>query len=210
MINAKEMRKSSLAEAMLLGYPINKNLPLLEDIPKIKGLDEIVSRFLCMYAVVASSYGLPKEKAINWLKEEGLMESLSNREKRYLELDSNLAEKASMQWQVEALWALAWCAGCHDMLDFSDSCDDNFIQLLPDIAKKESKKLFCVNRMLRSKDEILAKLDLAYCLHWAVRDAEIHQRLIPGRVPGSVVIERRRALEWVVSQEAWDEVLLDT
>ena len=64
--------------------------------------------------------------------------------------------------------------------------------------------------MTRPQEAILSQFDLAYCLHWAVRDAMLKGQAVPGKLSGNAIIERRRALEWVAGEEAWDEVLLDT
>ncbi len=63
---------------------------------------------------------------------------------------------------------------------------------------------------MKSVSEIAKALDLAYCLHWSIRDAEIHGREIPRVLSPNVIIQRRKALEWMFSEENWDEVTLDT
>lgn len=206
----QKIREKSLKAAWALGYPTNESLPLLDEVEQIRSVAESVSRLLCLYAIVACSYGFSKEKAKKWLAREGLEGFLSKSEEAYLKGSSNGGIDPSKQWQVESLWALAWCVGCHPSLDFSDSCSDSFIQMLPDIAKDAATSSFRTGLQLRDKAEIAAKADLAYCLHWAVREAEINGWKAPGRVPGNVVIERRRALEWMIGQEQWDEISLDT
>jgi hypothetical protein len=131
-------------------------------------------------------------------------------EETYLNSRSNGQDNVSKQWQIESLWALAWCLGVHPNLDFSDSCSDSFVRMLPDIAKDAATSSFRNRLQLREKTEITEKTDLAYCLHWAVRDAEISRKKLPGKVPGQVVVERRRALEWMIGQDPWDEVAMDT
>lgn len=206
----QNIREKSIKAARNLGYPTNENLPLLDEVDQIRSVSESASRLLCLYAVVACSYGFSKEKAKKWLTREGLNEFLSDSEKAYLETPSNGGLDPSMQWRVESLWALAWCVGCHSDLDFCDSCSDNFIQMLPDIASDAATGSFRAGLQLRDKGEIAAKADLAYCLHWAVREAEITGQAAPGKLPGNVVVERRRALEWMIEQHPWDDVSLDT
>ncbi len=204
------IRKTNLAKANRLGYPINPSLPLLDPVEKCRELSEITDRLFCLYAVVACSYGFSKERALSWLKREGVVDSLSGAENQYLHNKSDTGIDSRMQWKVEALWALAWCLECHPDLDFADSCSDSFIGLLPDIAKDASTKEFRQGLNLRDQAEILSKTDLAYCLHWAIREAELKGVKPPGRVPANVVVERRHALEWVIGQDSWDDVSLDT
>jgi len=206
----QRIRERSLEAAKTLGYSTNADLPLMDELEQIRTVSEAADRLLSLYAVVACSYGFPKDKARKWLAREGLVDLLTPTERAYLEACSNSDLDASNQWQVESLWALTWCVGCHANLDFSDSCSDNFVQLLPDIANDASTDSFRSGLQLRDKAEIASKTDLAYCLHWAVRDAEIKAQKIPGKVPGNVIVERRHALEWMIGQVPWDEVTLDT
>jgi len=206
----KEIRKQSLSEAARLGYSTNENLPALDSIEPSRTLPQTIDRFLALYGVIACSYGYPKTKVEKWLSQEELSEYLSEREKQYINSETVPAQNSAIQWQIEALWTLAWCLSCHSNLDFSDSCSDDFIGMLPDIAKNESTNNFRDELVLRNSSEILAVADLTYCLHWSIRDAEIHSKTVPGKVPGNVVIERRRALEWMIGNDQWDDVELDT
>lgn len=95
-------------------------------------------------------------------------------------------------------------------MDFSDNCANNFVQILPDIRSAASTRTFQIGLKLRSETELLEKADLAYCLHWAIRDAELNGNPTPGSVPARVVVERRRALEWMLGEESWDDASLDT
>ncbi|WP_447928958.1 DUF4272 domain-containing protein [Vreelandella sp. EE27] len=208
-MNLREIRQSSEKAAENLGYPINSNLPLLDPIANLRSKNEIVKRTLCLYACVACSYGFSREKAKKWLKKEGLYDGLSHSEFRYL--DDPFDQRASFfQWQVEALWATTWVTNHHNKLDFSDSCSDDFIALFPDLNTGTPSTYFKDLARVRGAEEIVAALDLVYCLHWAIRDAELRGIPAPGKVPPLVVRERRRALEWIISNEGWDDIALDT
>lgn len=63
---------------------------------------------------------------------------------------------------------------------------------------------------MRPIESILSELDLAYCLNWALRELSIRGRRILGPVKSHIVLERRTALEWIVSDEDWEEITLDT
>ena len=45
-------------------------------------------------------------------------------------------------------------------------------------------------------------------IHEAVRASTTKQT--PGKVPPYIVVERRRDLEWLLSDEDWDDISLDT
>jgi hypothetical protein len=63
---------------------------------------------------------------------------------------------------------------------------------------------------LRPTTEIAAAADLAYCLHWAVRDARLNDRRAPSGLEELEVMERRRALDWLLGNDDWYSVSLDT
>ena len=165
---------------------------------------------LALYAVVSSSFGFPKEKALRWLNREGLAGALETEEKQFLEITTTDAQNNAMQWQVEALWVLAWALGCHDVLDFSDSCSDDFISMLPDLKSNAATSDFLSGLIIRSGDELVRYCDLAYCLHWGAREAALSAEAVVGAVPENVVRERRRALEWLIGNDDWYDVNLDT
>ena len=210
MTNYQQIRQRNLTEAHKLGYLTNSNLPLLDEIRSCQSLKSATDRFLSLHAVIACSHGFPKDRAIDWLDRENLLGALTQREKEYVNTKTSPALDASVQWHVESLWALGWCIGCHDEFDFAVVCSQHFIEMIPDIVKGESTKSFAASLKLRGKSEILANADLAYCLHWAVMDAEIRGLAVPGTVSGRVVSERRRALEWMIGDDNWDEVQMDT
>lgn len=209
-MNYKKMRVDSLNSAKALGYSVNPSLPLLDGLKKIRPLELTLSRLLTLSAVTAVSYGYTREDCFYWLQQEDLICSLSQIEKTYLDSKPFLIEDYSFRWGVEALWTLTWCCGYHNSLDFSKVCGDILIDLLPDLNKLESSIKFRRNARMKSVSEIAKALDLAYCLHWSIRDAEIHGREIPRVLSPNVIIQRRKALEWMFSEENWDEVTLDT
>lgn len=208
----KDIRAHSVEKAQQLGYPTNPGLPYLDDneAQSRKDVSELADRILCLSVVVACACGWPRPKAQAWLEKEGLTDCLTESEQAYLESNSGPRQDAAMQWHVEAIWTLAWYLGLHNEFDFSDSCADHLVKLLPDIKNNASTESFRKTLNRRSREELLEQLDLAYCLHWAVRDVEIRGQRPPGRVPPNVVVERRHALEWMAGQDAWDEVSLDT
>ena len=111
--------------------------------------------------------------------------------------------------QIEGMWALCWCLGIVPELDFSKPCSNDFVKLLPDLKRNEPGDEFRKKAVLRDPREVVAQCDLAYCLHWGVIHAELsgkRQRAIKSYM----IIERRRALEWMVSDDPWDELSLDT
>ena len=211
-MDAATLRESTKTTVESLGYQFNPNLPILDEVHIQRDCQAISERILSLYACVACAYGFSKATAIEWLSRESLWESLTESEQEFLEGRAE-PSKSTIQWQVEALWSLTWAAGYHNILDFSSPCPDSFIQLFPDLKKWEGTANFKAKCKLRPPEELSKKLDLSYCLHWAICDSKLSgsdSRRGVNKIEGQVIVERRRALEWIISDDDWDEVSLST
>jgi hypothetical protein len=63
---------------------------------------------------------------------------------------------------------------------------------------------------LRPREELFRMLDLYYRLHWWTRNAQL-QGQQTGNVSLDIIMERRKALEWVLNAEDdWDNVEMST
>lgn len=213
MMDLRAIRDRSLSIARKLGYETNVSLPLLDEDVRLRPAHEIVDRTLALHAVVACSYKLDSGKldsgkVLKWLAQESLTTSMAPAERAFIEKGEGRA--SVFQSQVEGLWAFSWALQIIPALDFSRACDDSLVRLLPNLKIGESSTRFRQQASLRPLEEIVSACDLAYCLHWAVNQALLDGIPTPGKVPAHAVIERRRALEWLLSDEDWDAVSLDT
>jgi hypothetical protein len=202
------IRKQSLRIAFNLGYPINPGLAFVR--PKNpKSKDEAVSRLLCLFALVTRAEGISRRKVRAWLKSEELAKVLTRDERGYLEW-SNGETHPFISYNVESIWTLAWALGLIEELDFGKDAGDALIGLLPDIKKGESGAALRARAVLRPWEEVLAACDLADCIHWAIREANIKGWKQVGKVHPYAITERRRALKWLICGEAWNEIWLDS
>jgi hypothetical protein len=115
-----------------------------------------------------------------------------------------------MKARVEAIWVFAWAGTLAPALDFGEACPNTLVKLFPDLLHNESSDGFRGRFKLRTNEEVAAQCDLAYCLHWSIRDAVLNGVRPPGKLHPLFVIERRRALEWCLSTVDWDDVPMDT
>ena len=169
-----------------------------------------MDRILTLNACIACGYGFPKPKALGWLEQEQLLDCLTDPEAKFLAGKAE-AKRIDFQWRVEAVWALVWAVGSIDSLDFSQPCSDDLVKLLPDLNTKASSEAFRQKCKLRLDQEVLPMVYLAYCLHWAVREEGLRgQAMESGKVQSQVIVERRLALEWLICDEPWEDVPLDT
>lgn len=143
-----------------------------------------------------------------WLNQEALTDSLSEQEKRFV--FEGAGEFDRFKVQVEGMWALAWAMGIVNELNFDKDCNNRFVTMLPNLKQSQSSADFRKKANPRPLEQVVTGCDLAYCLHWAIRQSELAGKRPPGNLKLYVVVERRRALEWFLSKEVWDEVSLDT
>lgn len=204
----QNIRKKSLSSAKNLGCEVYPDLPLLDDNLKLRPQEEIIGRSLALFAVIASSYGFDKSLAIRWLEQEDCIEYLSESERDFIE--NGEGDTSYFQSQVEALNTFAWVLGFVKSMPFDSLCDNTLIKRFPDIKNGKSSSGYKAQSAVRSIDKIISACDLSYCLHWAIVNSEMNAKDLPSDVCSHVVIERRRALEWILSTDDWDEISLDT
>ncbi|MFC4701509.1 DUF4272 domain-containing protein [Glaciecola siphonariae] len=207
-MDLQKIREISQKNAKKLGYEINTNLPLLDDDIGLRPQQEIVGRSLALFAVVACSYRFDKSLAIQWLERERVIDYLSDSERIYLnEREDNITR---FQSQVEGLNAFAWSLGFVKSISFDSACDNSLIKHFPDIKNNGSSCEYKALSSVRSSSQIISVCDLAYCLHWAIVNAEANSVNLLSDVAQHVIIERRRALEWMLCTDDWDKLTLDT
>ena len=207
-MDSQYIRIGSIATARLLSVDVPAFLPVKTHPVVLRPVEEIVSRLLAMHAIAATLSGVHRARAIRWLEHENLLRFLTQDEVRFLHDRIGLVDK--FQWQVEGMWALAWAVGILGGLDFGEECSSHFAMMLPNLYWMENSKRFRTRTIARPLVEVLAMRDLAYCLHWGVREAAPMCPRPSGKLKHYVVVERRRALEWLVCDEDWDAIVLDT
>lgn len=202
------IRLRSIQIAMKAGLTIPASLPLLEEGLRLRNIDEVVARMLCLTAIAAASYGFDKKKTIDWLRQERLTDYLTEDESHFLVRGEG--NPRGFQIQVEGLWALAWGTHLVASLDFWQDCDSRFVAVLPNLKTADSSETIRRQVQLRPVADITEACDLAYCLHWAVRQSELDKVKPPAGLKPYLVEERRRALDWFLTDESWDKISLDT
>lgn len=136
----------------------------------------------------------------------GLTDQLNSKEQRLWDGTYEMQDAIDMDWAYEAYWSLCWCLGLvDDIKDAEEVCDCeaaiNFIKSC------ESVQEFTDKCTLRSKAEILDMLDLYYRYSWAINDSKVNPNTSIGDLNPSVVIERRRGLEWIISDiDDWYDI----
>ena len=181
-----------------------------DDEVNLRSVEEICRRAVACFFAIQIACDINKgnyEEGLNYFKplidKFGVADQLNSKESRILDGSYSMQDAIDMDWAYEALWSLFWCLGLvKDISDGSGVCDcDKVIKTImncgsvSDLVKKSK---------LRKKEEILDMLDLFFRYNWAINDAKVNPASSIGNLNPSTVIERRRGLEWVVSDvEDW-------
>jgi len=207
-VKTAEFRVESIRRLAAAGLPTNPRLPFLEAALEPRPQDEVVSRALALHGVVAAAYGYPRDRALQWIRREELWEQLTAEEQRFLEVQTE--EPKAIRLGVEALGALGWALSVIPSCEPFQKLPPTLVKKFPDLLRGEGTGQFREASRLREQLELLGMLDLLYCAHWAVRHGELGGPTLRSIQPLPAIVERRRALEWLLTRTGWDDVPLDT
>jgi hypothetical protein len=207
----RDARDRSLKRLAAIGCSTSPPLPLLGgDEPRM--LEEIVDRALILEVLVSVSEGLPNDAGLDWLVSDGLMSKLESDEVKFLEM---YRYDALNSWTstgpiIHSLFTLTWVLSLFDSADFERTIPDELASKFPSIELTESSNEFRQSCKLADRIDILSFADFAYCLHWWEREKSLRGMNKSPYVPDFVVRSRRHAIEWVLSNDSWSSVSLDT
>lgn len=206
--------------------PYIEALPHIEtkDTVRIRTKEEIAKRAVTCLIIIQYACDLnqtddagklkeSKEFVLDTLGKFGLNDCLTDNEKHIL-YHSNIAQQdiINMVWKYEAYWVLIWSLGLVPALEYpSDTCDcQHAIEV---VSSQQSFEEFLAAATLRTIDEILDEADLIFRYDWACVDARIKGLQPPANLDSSVVVERHKALNWLIGayeEDDWDNVSTNT
>ena len=212
-------RERSVQVCTSKGIKTNVGLPLLpaESKTAVRDMDTVCRRAVASLIVIQITFERidnNKENIdflIGELKRYGVENDLLPAEQRVVDGSCSQQDLINVQWEYECYWSLVWALGLiDDITDASGCCDcEKAIKL---VSECESLDEFTKKCSMRSTAEILDMTDLYYCYHWATVEKRIRPETAAGDLDEEVVMERRRGLEWLISDEEddWAEISLDT
>lgn len=202
--NTKELREH--------GIEVIEHLPYLDQ-PKFRSAERIAKRMMVSLALFQLYLKAPRGIIENWLKANGLFDSMTEEEKQFLKSDYKYLpeqDQVDIYWFIEALWAFAWIGGLHNKLTLNTGVEDSLSSMLPNISNNEPAQNFISGYKLRNESEIFKMLDRFYRAHWFARNNDLSEKK-SDKVDLDLIIERRKALEFTCySNYKWDEISLDT
>jgi hypothetical protein len=219
MLDPQALRSQTSTRLHDAGFPdVPGHLPIVWEADEgysVRPLDEIVLRLAALDVGVAVSFGMPRDVAQRWVNENGVESALSDQERLLLSGDERVNVDAK-QAEVEAIWGLLWVVSLGRSLDPAEYCPDDLVRRVPDLKASESLTSWRARMTptLRAADEVMAELDLHYCMTWCLAEANLKGQRPPGRIQQSAIWQRRRALEFVLDSSLahadWDHIDLST
>lgn len=208
---ALEVKAASEARILASGGEVLATLPILERSGPRPQTD-LIGRSLALNAIIDLNFNVKTKVVKEWLTKHEVVPFLTTHESSLLELGNDAISernKNNLAWSLDALWALMWAGQLIEELDFESPIPDEMYDLCPHVSEDEGPGKFANKMQIRSFDEIYRELDLYYRLHWYAFQNQIRDEI--GTFDLSRFIERRRALEWLLSPDLnWDSVPLNT
>ncbi len=211
-VDPQKIKERSESMVLAAGGRICDWLPVI-DFTETRDLMDVVDRALVLNALLNLYFGAPSEIIAKWIDREGLRGVLSAKERELLKKPAATMteqERIDIYWYIEALWAFMWATNVIEDMPFDRSVEDFMANLCPNLQADEDASKFRLRMKLRPYAELYAMRDLCFRFHWWTRDAHLNGQ-DTGAVRLDVVMERRRALEWILDRQSdWDDVPLNT
>ena len=201
---------------------INEKLSCYEYDVQLKSIDEVCKRAIACLITIQVACDInngedikSKEYKDNFdfvkslYKKYNVEDCLNSKEKRIIDGTYSNQDAIDMDWAYETYWAICWCLSLvDDIKNGGEMCDCNrAISFVLNSTSFEDFKRKC---KLRDIDEILDMKDLYYRYNWAINNKHVDPNTKIGNLEPSNVIERRRGLEWVISDiDDWYDIELN-
>lgn len=229
IITPEERRRKTIERLKKAGVAYNEHLPYVPpaDHVTLKSPEEVRKRAVaCMLSVQLAcsirngenyldSLQFVLQKMAEWdlKKEDFLPKERLLIENKFTQKDSTTEFTAQditdIVWTYEVYWSLIWSL---------DLITNKELEKASDICNTEramwiSATIPTISSIhLRNTEKILDMVDLFYCYHWACVEKQwVNPRTAIGKLNPEVVFERRRGLEWLISEEKdWNKISLST
>jgi hypothetical protein len=195
------------------GVVTNGALPVIDSASeaKLRSADAIIERALALVVVARKGAGLAHLEVVETRDALGAAAFLSPDEKDFVDDPSpSPTDKAQFAWRSECLGVMLWAlGGVPELPRPAKNADPG--ALVKHVIDQGAARLR-EGAHLRPAKEILDAADLAYRYDWACVAARMTSEAPPKGVDCEVVVERHRALNWLIGYQGqeWDDVSTDT
>ncbi|WP_251007439.1 DUF4272 domain-containing protein [Tenacibaculum dicentrarchi] len=217
-----DLRLENISICLKEGFKPSSSLPTEFD-RKLRPKIEIAQRLNAIKALVLwlmiPIENLENEKILTFIEKNNLKDFMNEEEKEILNKSRDDEEaRNAIGWKFENAWSLAWYFGYKEPEYTGQMMSGEQMQeILSDFSCPidESIEEWIKNKETVLESELMRKEDLFYCLHNAVRSAQMGGKTVPnGFDPignGGVIHERRHSLTWMLSENiSWEETDLST
>jgi len=206
-------KEKSLAKLLKKGVPAHQHLPVIEDSKSAqkRTKEAIAHRAIALCLVALKGEGLDQPTVQQLVRQYGAHEFFTTAEKEFIAAPSSTQhQRIQFAWQYEDYWVMLWALGYVATLDYPDKICD--VPRAVNFLRGHSVAEFIAKAKLRDLSEILDEADLIYRLDWATVNARIKKQAAPAGLDAGVVLERHRALNWLIGymNQEWDNVSTDT
>ncbi len=210
MTELQAIRNQSWELVALHNLPTHPDLPLIDPPSHMQTQEKVVERSLILSILLTCIYGYDKRKALKWMEKEELADKLEKVEMDFMQNRLDLESRSFIYNQVEGLWALVWALSLEPHLSYLSYCSNRLANHFPELNDAGSKAQLLAKVALRAERELVEACDFAYCLHWSYIEMKVNAEENPMPIDEFAVVERRRALEWILYGQQWYEVDLST
>ncbi|WP_282112800.1 DUF4272 domain-containing protein [Maribacter stanieri] len=217
-----DLRRNNLAISAAAGFAPVRSLPT-ELGRSLRPSLEIANRLHAIKALVlwlmVPPENLSDERILDFIQRNGLTDAMTEEETSILNVarDDEQARNA-IGWKFENAWPLAWYFGYKEPdLSGQMMTGEQMQEILSDFTCPLDENIadWIKNQETVSEEKLMQKEDLFYCLHNAVRSAQMGSDTVPnGFDPmgnGGVIHERRHSLTFMVSNgDSWENTDLST
>lgn len=205
------------------GFNVKGNaLPFIDySLKKIRSKEEVCRRIVILYSLKALSlYPEDMLSIKSFLKSGGYIDFMSSKEITiFKQKKITYTQEIEFSWYKESLYVLLWYSNIieDNELNFPTNeviLDKKYLDILPPEC---DFGFFKAKISLREYVCLIEELYFYYYLNWIVKKDQLSflQKLFIGndkkKLNKSVIIERRKALEWIVDSGLdWDDISLDT
>lgn len=206
-----DRRARSIAELKAQNVPVNDWLPLIESEGDVeaKSTSEILLRAVALLVVALRGEGVESQHIDNMIEKFDLAASFTPTEQAFLSDPSPSAEhKAALSWRYEAAHVLFWALGyTEELTPPRTTCDP---AVLVKLVQERDRDDLIAGAQPKPLAEILDQADLIYRYRWALVSTQLRGDTVPAGLDHDVAMERHHALNWLVQDDTWDDISLDT
>ncbi|WP_237274947.1 DUF4272 domain-containing protein [Tenacibaculum ovolyticum] len=217
-----ELRLNNISICLDSGFKPASSLPT-EFERQIRPTIEIAQRLNAIKALIlwlmVPEENLEADKILNFIDKNGLINFMDKEEKEILKVSRDDEQaRNSIGWKFENAWSLAWYFGYKEPeITGQMMSGEQMQEILQDFScpLNEIIEDWIKDKSTLSENKLIQKEDLFYCIHNAVRSAQMGRETVPnGFDPmgnGGVIHERRHSLTWMLSKGiSWEETDLST